>query len=181
MEMITQHDIRLAVKDLHDSAEQTKLAKDLMSGNIDPIVYKNYCYQLYLIADVIESNVRLPPSLCRKLLLIDDMLELPSGTVKACPSTIEYVDYLSRQYKPALQGQSKGHIYTHYLGWLYGGQMIAKNITLPTNHLKFDNVKTCVNHIRDKILVYLTDYDKIEARKAFEYTIKIYQELYELH
>jgi len=181
MEMITQQELRTAVKDLHDMAEKTKLAGDLMSGKIDPLVYKNYCYQLYLIADVIESNVRLPVGLRRKLLLIDDMVDLPSGAVQACPSTIEYVDYLSRQYKPELHGQYKGHIYTHYLGWLYGGQMIAKNISLPTHHLKFDNVKACVDYVRDKVLVYLTDYDKTEARKAFEYTLKIYQELYELH
>jgi len=179
--IITQQELRLAVSDLHDKAETTRLAKALISGNVDPDIYKNYCYQLYLIADAIESNIQLAEPLRRKNALVYDIAESPSGPVKACSSTIEYVDYLSSQYKPELHGQFKGHIYTHYLGWLYGGQMMAKNINLPKHHLKFDNVKNCVEYVRNTVLVYLSNRDIEEARKAFEYTIKIYQELYELH
>jgi len=181
MTTITQQELREAVQDLHAQAEQTQLAKDLISGNLDPFIYKNYCYQLFLIADAIESKLRLPENLRRKYTLVSDIAESPSGPVSACPSTIEYTNYLYSQYKPELHGQFKGHVYTHYLGWLYGGQLIAKTLNLPKNHLKFDNVKECVSYIRNTVLVYLSQYDVTEARKAFDYTIKIYQELYELH
>jgi heme oxygenase len=181
MELITQQDLRNSVKDLHDLAETTQLAQDMISGNLDPMMYKNHCYQLFLITDAIESKFRLPTMLRRKYSLIQDIAELPSGPVKTCPSTLQYVDMLSRQYQPELYQQYKGHIYTHYLGWLYGGQMIAKNLNLPKNHLQFDNVKECIEYVRTKILATIFDYDVEQARKAFEYTIAIYKELYELH
>ena len=181
MQEYSQQDLRLAVKDLHDQAETTKLAQDLISGTIDPIVYKNYCFQLYMIADAIEAKIAIKEDLCRRYSLVQDIAESPSGTLTACPSTVKYVEYLSKQFNPGLHGQFKGHIYTHYLGWLYGGQMIAKSLNLPKNHLKFNNVKENVNYIRNVILVYLSQRDLDEAKLAFEYTINIYKELYELY
>ena len=159
MSNVTQQELRVAVKDLHDQAETTQLARDLISGNIDPLIYKNYCYQLFLIADAIESNVKLRDELNRKYSLINDIAESPTGAVKACASTVEYVTYLNNQHKPQLHGQYKGHIYTHYLGWLYGGQMIAKKLNLPKHHLEFDNVKECVDYVRNIQLGYLIDRD----------------------
>ena len=180
MESITQQDLRQACAELHKQAETTQVAQELISGTMDPLVYKNYCYQLYLIADAIERKMDLPVDLQRRHLLVQDIAECPSGPVKACPSTIEYVDYLSRMFNPQLHGQMNGHIYTHYLGWLYGGQMIAKKLTLPKNHLRFENPKISVDYVRTVILGLIFDRDAEEAKKAFEYSIRIYQELHEL-
>jgi heme oxygenase len=181
MESITQRDLRDACADLHNQAETTKLAQELINGTINPMIYKNYCYQLYLIAAVIEAKMNFIQDLCRRDLLVMDVAECPSGAITACPSTIEYVAYLSTQFNPQLHGQLKGHIYAHYLGWLYGGQLIAKRLDLPKHHLKFNNVKACVDYVRNVQLGMIFDRDADEAKKAFEYTIKIYKELYELH
>lgn len=180
MESITQQDLRQACAELHKQAETTQVAQELISGTMDPLVYKNYCYQLYLIADAIERKMDLPAGLQRRNLLVQDIAECPTGPVRACPSTIEYVGYLSRMFNPRLHGQMKGHIYTHYLGWLYGGQMIAKKLVLPKNHLRFENPKDCVDYVRTVILGLIFDRDAEEAKKAFEYSIRIYQELHEL-
>jgi heme oxygenase len=180
MESITQQDLRQACADLHKQAETTRIAQELISGSMDPMVYKNYCYQLYLIADAVERKLSLMPELQRRHLLVQDIAECPTGPVHACPSTLEYVKYLSNMFNPQLHGQMKGHVYTHYLGWLYGGQMIAKNLTLPKKHLAFENPKACVDHVRNNILGLIFDRDAEEAKKAFEYSIRIYQELYEL-
>ena len=181
MESITQKDLRDACTELHDQAEKTRLAQELITGSIDPMVYKNYCYQLYLIADVMESKLQMPADLHRRHLLVMDIAECPTGPVIACPSTIEYARYLSNHYNPQIHGQLKGHVYAHYLGWLYGGQMIAKRLDLPKNHLRFNDVKACVDHVRTVHLAMVFDRDAEEAKKAFAYTIRIYQELYELH
>jgi hypothetical protein len=181
MESITQKDLRDACTELHTHAEKTRLAQELIAGTIDPMVYKNYCYQLYLIADVIESRIQMPNDLYRRHSLVMDIAECPSGPVTACPATIEYAKYLSNHYNPQLHGQLKGHIYAHYLGWLYGGQMIAKRLDLPKNHLRFNDVKACVDHVRSVQLTMIFDRDAEEAKKAFAYIIRIYQELYELH
>ena len=119
--------------------------------------------------------------LYRTHLLVKDIALGPSMEVTACPATIEYVSYLSRQFNPQANGQYKGHIYTHYLGWLYGGQMIAKNLALPKYHLQFNNPKACVDYVRNNLLGLVFDRDADEAKLAFSYTIKIYKELYELH
>lgn len=182
MESITQQDLRTACADLHEKAEKTKLSQELISGTIDPLIYKNYCYQLYLIADAIETKMSFPEDLNRRHKLVQDIAKGPGASVTACPSTIEYARYLRSHYLPHLHGQINGHIYTHYLGWLYGGQLIAKKLQfLPKSHLEFNDTKACVGHIRNVILGMVWDRDAVEAKKAFEYIIRIYDEIYELH
>ena len=181
MESITQQQLRESCRELHDVAEKTRLAQELINGSIDPFIYKNYCYQLWFIADAVEARITMPTDLQRRHKLIMDIAECPSGPITACPSTIEYARYLSSHYQPQLHGQLKGHVYANYLGWLYGGQMIAKVLNLPKHHLRFENVKTCVDHLRNVQLNMIFDRDAEEAKKAFEYIIRIYGELYELH
>jgi len=182
MTSFTQQDLRLAVKDLHDIAETTQLAKDLISGNIDPNIYRNLCYQLWLITDAIERQLKnLDHRICRRHKFAQDLSECVGGKVRAMPATIEYVDYINSMFQPCISGQLKGAVYCFYLGYLYGGQIIAKKLTLPTNHLQFVNVKECVDYIRQQLLCYIDQQELDEARIAFRYIIKIYQELYELH
>lgn len=182
MESITHQDLKSACADLHGLAEQTRLAQDLLNSTIDPLIYKNYCYQLYLIADAIEAKMNLPADLERRHRLVQDIARCPGTAVNACPSTLEYTRMLKGHYNPHIHGQLNGHIYTHYLGWLYGGQMIAKKLAfLPKSHLEFQNPKECVDYVRKTILCMVWDRDAVEARKAFEYSIRIYNELYELH
>ena len=102
---------------------------------------------------------------------------LPPSSLYTCNVTKHYTDHLW-----LLDYHSfKGHIYTHYLGWLYGGQIIAKRNKLPSQHLHFDDVKSKIQYIRNNILVNISRDDIKEARLAFQYTIDIYKELYELH
>ena len=178
MRQITQKELREACNELHTIAEKTRLAQELISGSIDPLIYKNYCFQLYLIADAIERKINLDTALARRVELVKDVAECPPGSVSVCAATIEYVGYLDQMYSPSLTGWFKGHIYAHYLGWLYGGQMISKNLSLPKHHLRFDNVKGCVDLVRNEILDQLHEHDANEAKVAFSYIIKIYDELY---
>lgn len=181
MQSITHHELRQAVDSLHREAETTALARDLVSGQIDPAIYKNYCYQFYLITDAIEHCVDLDPRIQRRYTFVKDIAETSAGKVFHCPATDAYVNHIRSTSSSVIKGQLNGHIYTHYLGWLYGGQMIAKNLELPKHHLAFDHVRECVDLIRQQILGLIFDRDADEAKIAFEYTIRIYREIYELH
>jgi len=178
---ITQKDLRESCASLHAIAEKTQCAQDLISGNITESIYKNYCYQLWMIADVIEHKINLLDDLQRRHKLIMDIAECSAGPVYSCPSTIAYVRHIAAFHRPDNNGQLKGHIYANYLGWLYGGQMIAKKLNLPQHHLQFNDVRACVDNVRNVHLGMIFDRDADEAKIAFEYIIKIYDELYELH
>jgi heme oxygenase len=61
------------------------------------------------------------------------------------------------------------------MGDLYGGQMIKKIIPAPTHHaLQFEDATTLKNNLRAK----LTDDLGPEARRAFEFAIKMLHAVY---
>lgn len=177
MNKIDQKELRQAVNELHMQAEHTEIAKSLIDGTITSEKYRNLCYQLFLITDTIENLIELPKFLQRRHAFVHDLIYTvtPVNKVDVCFSTEDYLNHLKNSKE-----ELKGHLYTHYLGWLYGGQMISKKLSLPKHHLEFKNVKDCVDYMRNSILVDLTENDAEEAKKAFEYTIAIYKELDEL-
>lgn len=176
MANIDQKELRAAVHVLHEQAEKTNLAQSLINGTIDSKKYKNLCFQLYLIADYIEKKTDLPSTLQRRTAFVKDIAECLESPVNICFATANYLTYLA-----GIENDLKGHIYAHYLGWLYGGQMIAKKLNLPKHHLQFENVKDSVEYMRNKILTNLTSNDAEEAKIAFEFIIAIYKEIDELH
>lgn len=173
----TQVELRNACQELHTLAEQTQLSQELISGKIDPNIYKTLLWQLFQITDVIETRYQFSDkSLQRKFKIIEDIALLPPSALFTCKTTEIYTKHLWDLNYHAF----KGHIYCLYLGWMYGGQMVAKRLSLPTHHLVFDNVKTKIEYVRGNILYNLTQEDLHEAKLAFQYTIDIYKELYEL-
>jgi heme oxygenase len=174
----TQSDLKQQTQNLHASAEQTQLSQDLISGTIDPNIYKTLLWQLYLITDAIETRYYFQDTgLCRKHLILHDIALLPPSSLFTCKATDRYLEHLW----PLSYHSFKGHIYTHYLGWLYGGQIIAKRSKMPSQHLHFNDVKSKIQYIRNSILANISQEDINEAQLAFRYTIDIYKELYELH
>lgn len=174
----TQTDLKQHCQELHTLAEQTQLSQDLVSGKIDPNVYKTLLWQLFLITDEIETRYQfLDHTINRKIKIIEDIALLPSSTLFTCTTTKKYIGHL----KTLERNKFKGHIYCQYLGMMYGGQIIAKRLGLPTRHLVFENVKDSIAYIRNDILIDLTQEDLHEAKSSFQYTIDIYKELYELH
>lgn len=175
MKSIDQKELRLAVHDLHNQAEKTNIAQAMIAGTLSPLKYKKLCYQLYLICDFVESHIQLPIYLQRRKQFVLDIANCLGEPVNECFSTANYLNYLV-----SAKDTLKGHLYAHYLGWLYGGQMIAKKLELPKNHLEFENVKAAVDYMRNHILVDLTTDDAEEAKRAFEAIIAIYKEIDEL-
>lgn len=174
----TQVDLKEYCQILHTEAEQTQLSQDLVSGDIDPFIYKTMLWQLFLVTDVIESRYSFADNtIHRKYKILEDIALLQPSRLITCKSTELYINHLRTLDYHLL----KGHIYCLYLGWLYGGQMIAKRLIHPANHLIFDNVKEKINYIRGHVLSYITRSDLSEAEIAFRYAIDMYKEVYELH
>lgn len=174
--MISQQELRMRCEEIHKTAEQTKLAQAMISGKLPAKVYKQYLWQFYQITDAIERNIKFDlADMERRVKFAKDCCDcLGNQTVSTLISTNEYcIEFYNMPYS-----QLKSHLYVHYLGWLYGGQIIKKNLTLPTNHLEFSDSKMCIDYMRTVVLAELTEPDVNEAIRAFERTIEIYNELY---
>jgi heme oxygenase len=173
--MITQQELRQACHEYHEQAEKTPLAQALITGTVTSVHYKQLMWQLYMIADALESRVNLGMGdLQRRHLLAQDCAHSGPGNVSTLLSTSTYVSELMS----LREDQLRGHVYVHYMGWLYGGQMLRKALKLPTAHLQFQNVKACVDHIRSNILVDIATHDADQAQRGFQSIIEIYNELY---
>lgn len=163
--------LREAVEANHRAAEQTELARSMIDGTMDVELYHQFLFNMREIYAAIEKKLGfLPDDVKRTSKYTDDLNDLNRGSGTALPSTQEYTRYLLGIDIP----NAWAHVYVHYLGNMYGGQMLKKKFSWKCSHLEFDDVKTCITYVRKN----LDGVDPAEANKAFEWTIKIYDELY---
>lgn len=169
-------------KDLHTAAEKTAFAKLLLSGNIDKTSYANYLYQMLAIYDPIEFSAEEQGFLknlqgIRRIgKIYQDFLELkePGELFTLTPNTVNYHAYLiDLGNDPVRRHLIKAHMYVRHMGDLFGGQYIAKAVPGEGRFYQFDDVEGLKSAIREE----LTDNLGEEARVAFEWAIKIMQEL----
>ena len=168
--------------DLHAIAEQTEFAKLLLSGTISKDSYSNYLYQMALVYRTIEAGCKVQgfldklPDIERAGKIYSDYVELV-GTgepVVYLNSTVAYNQYLVALLSDSdRQHLIKAHMYCRHMGDLFGGQMIKKKVPGSGRFYEFENAKL----LKEQIRAELTDDLGDEARVAFEWAIKIMQEL----
>lgn len=169
--METKVSLREAVQAEHLAAEKTDMAKALIHGPIAKKLYHGFLYNMCEIYNVIEQRMPdLPDSIKRYNKYLFDLEQLDERGDVYLPTASLYVTYLKDVDNTALWA----HIYVHYLGNMYGGQMIKKNIPWSSTHLDFDNPKESIAYVRANIV----DINHEEAKTAFNYTLKLYDELY---
>ena len=163
--------LREAVEANHRAAEQTALAKSMIDGTMDMALYHQFLFNMREIYSAIEKRLEfLPADVKRVSRYTDDLNDLNRGAGTPLQSTQEYSRYLSSIDVPSLWA----HVYVHYLGNMYGGQMLKKKFTWKCSHLEFNDVKSCITYVRNNI----EGVDPAEANRAFEWTIRIYDELH---
>lgn len=173
--MVSQQELREQCQDLHNQAQATRLAQALIKGSVPAKVYKQLVWQLYQIADVIERKWRFEVSdLDRRQKLALDVALCGVGEFMTLSSTSAYCAELNN----LTLEQLRGHIYVHYMGWLLGGQTLRDNLRFSSTHLEFQDVKACLDYLRSRVLVDLTDADSLAAQRAFQSIIEIYNEIY---
>lgn len=163
--------LREAVEANHRAAEQTPLARSMIDGTMTIEQYHNFIFNMKEVYSAIEKRITfMPLDVQRTQKYVDDLASLGRGAGTTVLSTNDYVRYLSQLDIPKVWA----HVYVHYLGNMYGGQMLKKNMPWQSSHLDFDDVKGSIAYVRANI----TGIDHGEANLAFEWTVKIYDELH---
>lgn len=170
--MNTKSSLREAVQLEHSAAERTEMAQALIHGPISKRLYQGFLENICEIYHAIEMRLpNLPPNIKRYDKYKYDIAQLNEPEAMFLPAASLYASYLKEIDLPAVWA----HVYVHYLGNMYGGQMIKKNLPWPSTHLDFDNPKECIAYVRSN----LVDVDPEEAKTAFTHTMKLYDELYQ--
>ncbi len=166
-------ELREAVRDSHTRAEQTALSQLMITGGMSKQLYAAFLKNmLEVYAELERTDTIQKIEVLRTSLILQDINQFDVKHTEIAPEVKNYVNYLS-----ALSMKDRwAHIYVHYLGNMYGGQMIGKSLPGPHAHLKFENLKDCIAYVRGNI----TDINHSEANAAFEWTMKIYDDIHRL-
>lgn len=161
--------IKEYTREAHDRIEKTAVARSLVHGTIDRPLYDLYLSQRYHITSLLEALLDLPEGLRRAELMRKDIETFH----EPLPATRAYMERLEATDKDQLTGD----VYVNYLGDLFGGQWIAKRISHPASHLKFDDPDACISYVRN-MLGDPSQAVKSQAVAAFESLTEIFNEIY---
>ena len=166
-------DLREAVKANHQAAEKTRWSQMMISGDMRIEQYAAMLYSMLPIYTELErTGLITKPQVLRARLVQSDLDALGGTKHGLTLSTVYYTRYLE-----TLEDRDRwAHIYVHYLGNMYGGQMIGRRLPGQHTHLMFHDLQECISYVREN----LTDVRPEEANTAFQWTIRIYDELYHL-
>jgi len=167
-------DIREATRELHDKVEQTVFAQRLLSCDFTKQDYLNYLMAQYFIFNEMEIGpVTVLPhaSLFRCESIFKDIAFLGAepDSFLAPSSALEYSYHIRNVLEK--ENAKNSHIYLNYLGLMFGGAIVAKQIPTEGNMYKFDNRTECIKSIRELPL------DVEEVKQGFHYQILIMEEL----
>lgn len=153
----------------HKLAEETTFSQKLIFGEVSEASWLSLLANLYQIHSVIESRGLIEkPEVLRCSKLAEDLAGRATH-LQFTKSTIDYCYHLETLSDEALWA----HIYVHYLGYMFGGQFIKKKVKWSSNYLNFEDHHECVNYVREKT----SSANHEEAKEAFRWIIKIYNEL----
>jgi len=156
----------------HQKAEQTELVKLIFKKEIKDLEYSQLLANQIVYYSAIERNqhFKFENDLPRVTKIIQDLFELSPAMLLIMPESYQYADYLETLDERKLWA----HVYVHYLGDMAGGQMLKRCV--PGSGTRFDFVDPAglISQIRMNVSIA----DATEANCAFEWTIRIYNELY---
>lgn len=163
----------------HRAAEQTRFMQAVIQKQLPTEVWTDFIFQKTLIYKGLEGlagaycGCNQVPDLYRAFLLYQDFKELSHNQqYNFKKSTLEYYDYI--QTLAGHPNRIMAHVYVWHMGDLFGGQMIRRLTPGSNLALQFDNKDTLVAFIRSKCDDSMAE----EANLAFEYAIKIMNELF---
>ena len=168
----------------HKEAERQEFVKVLMSGKIHPDFYATYLWNQHMKYDLLEALISVTgkvnhiEDIYRKPHILADYMELwrHSNQPKTVQSTLDYIRHLR-----TIMTDSEAlmaHLYTLHMGDLSGGQFIARKVPGQGRMYKF---KGDVQKTKEQIRELINDDMAEEAKKCFEFSTKLFQELMELN
>ena len=156
---------------LHDAIEKSELSQLIFSGEITKKQWDLYVFQKYKLYTALEERLALPDTLQSSRKLEDDCAGLARSL---CVATATYLSYLNTVTDEDLWG----HVYVHYMGELYGGQVLKKRITHENKtHMDFEDRKKNIEFVRSKIDGKHEELST-EAKAAFKLMMDIQDEIF---
>jgi heme oxygenase len=167
----------------HREVEATPFVQYLLSGNISKEHYVAFLYEFRTIYEVIErENIRHGllkglEGIERAESISQDLYELSQSYFHSLmPSTIDYTNHILQLSKTKSKRHLLfAHVYVRHTGDLYGGKIIARLVPGSGRMYAFDDRPGLIKTINEKLTEDLAD----EANLAFDYFIKIFNELTE--
>lgn len=161
-------------QELHDKIEQTPFSKKFLAGELSEDQWNMLLVQKSAIYDAIESRRDLPSiAKCAHRLRMD-CLGLDYALM---PTTQRYVEHIQKLLPPQLVD---AHVYVHYLGDMYGGQMLKKLApnTERTTHLEFEDRVATIKAVRE-IIDHRANELADEAIAGFKFMMEIQNEIFQ--
>ena len=164
----------------HKNAERQEFVREMFSGNLTKERYATFLFNQHPQYNLLEVfamvhgllDVRRAPA------IHDDYQELWTDTNNQpplLPVVKEYMAHLVKiQNDPA---KLMAHIYVRHMGDLSGGQMLAKKVPGSGKMYKFDEP---VDVLKEKIRARLDDSMAEEAKIAFDFATKLFQQMSEI-
>ena len=164
--------LREATIHKHKEAEQMLFNIQMFKGELTEEQYLAHLNQQLAIYDAIESKGLPSPTLSRVNEVQEDIDEL---VAKGCTSK-ELTDSTKRYTTYLDTLDSEGilpHVYINYLGIMFGGQIMKKNVPSSGKMYNFENKKEAIQAVRDVQKDEWAD----EVNKAYDYIIDIFRDL----
>lgn len=156
----------------HDEIEAAPLSKAIMDSTITREQWDMLVAQKAVIYAAIESRILLPDY----VLLAENVYKDASENKNTLSSTQKYVEHVSRLKNSLVAA----HVYVHYMGEMFGGQVLKKRIPHDnTTHMDIEKKSEAVAWIRE-LIHDRHDELKEEANTAFDLMMDIHNEIFSL-
>lgn len=159
-----------ATAENHRLAENTDLVRLIFSKQISTEQYSNLLINQLIYYSALEQHKLVDSDMSRVTSIIADIRELARTIFVVSPLSYDYADYIST----LTPQQCWAHIYVHYLGDMMGGQMLKRCVPGTARRFDFKEQAQSISTIRMNVSIA----DAAEANRAFEWTIRIYDDLY---
>ncbi len=183
----------------HQNAERQEFARKMMSGNMSTEEYKTYLWNMWLMYDVLEDvalsmgcfgpqDLSMPDDdlpldgLIQADDIMADFVEL-GGDPENPPTEVDAVhEYRSHIVTQCQHDPDKlfAHIYVRHMGDLSGGQMIRSKVPGSGKMYAFEEMTHSVEEMKEMIRRRTHDGMADEANKAFEFAVKVFEQLNDL-
>jgi len=156
----------------HDQIENAPLSKLIMNKAINKTQWDMLVTQKAVVYAAIESRILMPDW----VLLADSVFKDAPKQQTILISTHRYIEHLAKLSNKLVAA----HVYVHYMGEMFGGQVLKKRIPHNnTTHMDIDSKTEAVAWIRELIHDRHEEL-KDEANLAFDLMMDIHNEIFSL-
>lgn len=142
--------VKLETEANHDAIEQHPFVDLIIKGKMTDLQYAAYLSNVYPVYDIVEKKLLAPQSILARTNYIRKDVEQYSNFLNTDLSRLYVNDEWVQKLESGDELDVLAAFYIRWLGDLYGGQILAKNIRF-NSALKFKSVRLCIKVARELI------------------------------